>query len=159
MHCKSYSHFFSKKFQHICISLDVNFNESLTNDIVSFEQLGPGLLCVGCFQEPPFIAIICLQKYRIWPSYRIVHLGFSKLLGTLSCGKICIYLLRIHYKKDQKRTYLMMRMWFFSEFLFKGICCGYSSRCNSNEYQQRMPKDMLWVLIMPPPIRRIADGH
>ena len=41
MHCKSYSHFFSKKCQHICISLDVNFNESLTNYIVSFEQLGP----------------------------------------------------------------------------------------------------------------------
>ena len=37
----SYSHFFSKKFQHICVSLHVNFNESLTNDIVSFEQLGP----------------------------------------------------------------------------------------------------------------------
>ena len=35
--------FFSKKFQHICLSLDVNFNESLTNDIVSFEQLGPGV--------------------------------------------------------------------------------------------------------------------
>ena len=30
----SYSHFCSKKFQHICISLNVNFNESLTNDIV-----------------------------------------------------------------------------------------------------------------------------
>ena len=30
-----------KKFQHICLSLDVNFNESLTNDVVSFEQLGP----------------------------------------------------------------------------------------------------------------------
>ena len=44
MHCKSYSHFFSKKFQHICVSLDVNFNESLTNDIVSFEQLGPDFL-------------------------------------------------------------------------------------------------------------------
>ena len=40
---KSYSHFFSKKFQHICVSLDVNFNESLTNDVVTFEQLGPGL--------------------------------------------------------------------------------------------------------------------
>ena len=36
-----YSHFISKKFQHICISLEVNFNESLTNDVVSFEQLGP----------------------------------------------------------------------------------------------------------------------
>ena len=33
--------FFSKKFQHICVSLDVNFNESLTNNVVSFEQLGP----------------------------------------------------------------------------------------------------------------------
>ena len=38
MHCKSYSHFFSKQFQHICVPLDVNFNESLTNDIVSFEH-------------------------------------------------------------------------------------------------------------------------
>ena len=35
--------FFSKTIQHICILLDVNFNESLTNDVVSFEQLGPGL--------------------------------------------------------------------------------------------------------------------
>ena len=35
--------FFSKKVQHICVSLHVNFNESLTNDIVSFEQLGPGV--------------------------------------------------------------------------------------------------------------------
>ena len=40
----SFSHFFSKKFQHIYISLDVKFNESLTNDVVSFEQLGPDLL-------------------------------------------------------------------------------------------------------------------
>ena len=48
MQCKSYSHFFSKKFQHICISLDINFNESLTNDVVSFEQLGPDALCTLC---------------------------------------------------------------------------------------------------------------
>ena len=34
--------FRQKKFQHICILIDVNFNESLTNDVVSFEQLGPG---------------------------------------------------------------------------------------------------------------------
>ena len=30
-----------KTKQHIWVSLDVNFNKSLTNDIVSFEQLGP----------------------------------------------------------------------------------------------------------------------
>ena len=53
------------------------------------------------------------SKYRIQPNYRNLRLGFSKLLGTLICGKICIYLLRIHYKKDQKKTYLMMIMRFF----------------------------------------------
>ena len=37
--------FFNKKYQHICVSFDINFNESLTNDIVSFEQLGPGQYC------------------------------------------------------------------------------------------------------------------
>ena len=39
------THIFSaNKFQRICISLDVNFNESLTKDIVSFEQLGREVL-------------------------------------------------------------------------------------------------------------------
>ena len=42
-------HIFSAKkfsiFAYI-VSLDVNFNESLTNDIVSFEQLGPD--CKNC---------------------------------------------------------------------------------------------------------------
>ena len=52
----TYSHFFSKKFQHICVSLDLNFNESLTSDIVSFEQLGPGYsllrtLCLYVLQD------------------------------------------------------------------------------------------------------------
>ena len=43
------THIFSaKKLQHICVSLDVTFNESLTNDVVSFEQLGPGFLLFAC---------------------------------------------------------------------------------------------------------------
>ena len=54
-----------------------------------------------------------------------MRLGFSKLLGTLSGGKICIYLLRIHYKKDQKRTF-DDDYTVFSDFLYKGICCGCS---------------------------------
>ena len=33
--------FFQQKISAYCVSLNVNFNESLTNDIVSFEQLGP----------------------------------------------------------------------------------------------------------------------
>ena len=36
--------FFQQKISaYICVSLDVNFNESLTNDVVRFEQLGPDL--------------------------------------------------------------------------------------------------------------------
>ena len=75
---------------------------------------------------PHVKGIIENYSYRIRPNYHTVHLGFSKLLGTLICGKICFYLLRIHYKKDMKKTYLMMIMRFF-DFLYKGICCGYSS--------------------------------
>ena len=58
MRCKSYSHFFSKKFQHICVSLDVNFNESLTNDIVSFEELGPGLIFYFRFHPPAVVGVM-----------------------------------------------------------------------------------------------------
>ena len=42
LHCKSFSHFFSKKYFYI---LDINvwnFTEMLTNDVVSFEQPGLG---------------------------------------------------------------------------------------------------------------------
>ena len=56
-----------------------------------------------------------------------MHSGFSKLLGTLSCVKICINLLWVHYKKkDQKRTFDDDYAIFFPDFLHKGICCGYS---------------------------------
>ena len=63
---------------------------------------------------------ISSTKYRIWPNYRTVRLGTSKLLGTLICGRICIYLPRIHNIKDQKRMYLMMimRVFFFFFFVF-----------------------------------------
>ena len=41
---KSYSHFFSKNISVYSIFNDQSFtcNDALTNDIVSFEQLGPG---------------------------------------------------------------------------------------------------------------------
>ena len=38
--CKSYSHFFSKNINIYAIFNDQSFNNTLTNDIVSFEQLG-----------------------------------------------------------------------------------------------------------------------
>ena len=38
---KNYSHFFSKNISLYAIFNDQNFKDTLTNDIVSFEQLGP----------------------------------------------------------------------------------------------------------------------
>ena len=77
----------------------------------------------------------CTAEYHIQPNYRTVHLGFSKLLRTLSGGKICIYLLRIHYKKDQKRTYLMMIIQFFLTFFIKAYVVGARLNCIDKSMQ------------------------
>ena len=44
--CKSYSHFFSKNISIYAIFNDQSFNDTLTNNIYSFEQLGPDKSCV-----------------------------------------------------------------------------------------------------------------
>ena len=62
-----------------------------------------------------------VPTYRIQPNNRTVCLGFSKLLGALSCAKTCIDLLRVHYKKDQKRAFDDDYAIFFSDFLHEGI--------------------------------------
>ena len=41
--CKSYSYFFSKNISVHTIFSDQSFNDTITNDIVSFEQLGPDI--------------------------------------------------------------------------------------------------------------------
>ena len=43
--CKSYSHFFSKNISVYAIFNHQSFNNTLANNIVSFEQLGPDCLC------------------------------------------------------------------------------------------------------------------
>ena len=40
--CKSYSHSFSKNVSVYAIYNDQSFNDMLSNDIVSFDKLGPG---------------------------------------------------------------------------------------------------------------------
>ena len=41
--CKRYSDFLSKNINVYAIFNDQSFNDTLTNDIVNFEQLDPGL--------------------------------------------------------------------------------------------------------------------
>ena len=56
-----------------------------------------------------------------------MRLGFSKLLGTLRCDKICTY---TYYgytiKRSEKALFDDDYAIFFSDFLYKGICCCYS---------------------------------
>ena len=77
-----YSHFFSKKIQNICILLDIDFNESLTNDIVSFEQLGPNDYPQYMFfiekQENTFVWILLLSGAML----RGVQLYYMSLCTT-----------------------------------------------------------------------------
>ena len=53
--CKSYSHFVSKHLSLYAIFNDQSFNDMLTNDIIGFEQLGPGFLAwlVRCLTADP----------------------------------------------------------------------------------------------------------
>ena len=67
--------FFSKNFQHICVSLDLNFNESLTNDVVSFEQLGPAFFLLKTGRSRRWMGY-CLHKGNSRLSYiAVVFLG------------------------------------------------------------------------------------
>ena len=81
--------FFSKKFHHICvyISLNVNFNESLTNDIVSFEQLGP-VVSTHSTEYPQHvfmetyetIILILLIIGAMSPMYKVNNIAQKKLI-------------------------------------------------------------------------------
>ena len=85
MQCKSYSHFFSKKFQHICVSLNVNFNESLLNDVVSFEQLGPDFHLLVTVSQP---------FYSIYASKAVflLHFFFFFFFFFFFCASVVSYL-------------------------------------------------------------------
>ena len=88
MSSKSYSHFFSKKFQHICVSLDVNFNELLTNEVVSFEQLGPGseihvsILLLLSLMCP--ITAVCIAN-SVDPDQTLHYVASDLVLHYLPC--------------------------------------------------------------------------
>ena len=58
----AFANFFSKNISVYAIINDQSFNDTLTNDVISFEQLGPGLLLsaaseVGYLLDTKFILI------------------------------------------------------------------------------------------------------
>ena len=70
--CKSYSHFFSKNISVYAIFYDQSFNDMLTNNIVSFEQLGPDREvldsahdCTVLLCREPFIVTVPFSQYDL----------------------------------------------------------------------------------------------
>ena len=74
--------------------------------------------------------------YRIRPNYRTVRLGFSKLQGIFGCGKIRIYLLRIHYlKKSEKALFDDNYAFFFLILFIKAYVVGTHLNCIDKSMQ------------------------
>ena len=64
-----------------------------------------------------------------------LHLEFSKLLGTLSSGKICICLLRIHYKKRSEKDLFDDDYAIFLIFFIKAYVVGTHLNCIDKSIQ------------------------
>ena len=67
--------FFLQKCWHICGSNIGNFNETLTNDVVSFEQPGPNH-CLSIYFVTCFGIVKCLvgTNHLLNCRYKIVHI-------------------------------------------------------------------------------------
>ena len=85
--CKSYSHFFSRNISIYATFNDQSFNATLTNDIVSFEQLGPDALGdalesekVDCIKTAEYLIVIKFTKnikHGFWTHHQRIGNQFS----------------------------------------------------------------------------------
>ena len=79
--CKSYSHFcFSKNISIHAIINDQSFNDILTNDIVSFELLGPHIYCFSYF---------CTKACR---NKKVVNTFLFQKVSFLELDRVCLCL-------------------------------------------------------------------
>ena len=97
------THIFSATNFSIFAYLDGNFNESLTNDVVRFEQLGSALL-VFCFMAAVTFFLSSFVLYRFFCSC----LG-KVVLGHcgLSWVALCYYPVCITFQKQGKQKVLL----------------------------------------------------
>ena len=101
--CKSFSHFFStKKYCHISDINVSNFNETLTNDDVSFEQLGPDLEFRSRFIES-------VRKFRkSFSTFITIPDCLRSRLACLNC--------RVPFAPTFQRCYFYESSLFLSKF-------------------------------------------
>ena len=92
--------FFNKKFQRRCVSLDLNFNKSLSNDFVSFEQLGPDQFNLSSHNAKVHKIFLLQLLFLFWN----IHFGssFPWSCSVIVQRKLC--LLIISFSKSKKHS-------------------------------------------------------
>ena len=101
-------------------------NQNVNKSQTRFQNGNRYLLCLPGTEKKFEGDFRCLFS---WNTIFELITALCALVGTLFCGKIFIYLLRIHYKRDQKKTYLMMIMQFFLIFFINAYVVGTHLNC------------------------------
>ena len=70
---KSYSHFVSKNISVYAIFNDQGFNDTLTNDIFNFEQLGPDLNILLVHFKILFILRVFIRHFYVLVSADMIY--------------------------------------------------------------------------------------
>ena len=83
LHCKSFSYFFNKKHWHISDINVWNFNGTLTNYVVSFEQPCPGI--------PPYVSSIFSKGDRFVTSCLLPWMIKPSIMGSILKGKNLLF--------------------------------------------------------------------
>ena len=122
--CKSYSHFSSKNnsIYMYAIFNDQSFNDTLTNDIVSFKQLGPGQrseyipldMCTQGWLQPvhPLSAEETLHPWpsKIHPMKILIRLHKYWIFTGHTYRKVCFLTLRIKWCTMHENVYYLWMM-------------------------------------------------
>ena len=81
LQCKSFSHFSNKKYWHVWNINAWNFNDTLTNDVVSFEQPGP---------DRYLWRVFCVRKKCSFTRFLLVPaFFFSCITWNATCPSHC----------------------------------------------------------------------
>ena len=105
--CKSYSHLFCKTISVYAIFNGQSFNDSITNDIISFEQLGPGRLSPYTAKQTTIVTL-CLRSFRP-SSFWKGDCALRNEFGHRGSGFVClffvvVFLNRYLFKRRAKTT-------------------------------------------------------
>ena len=98
--CKSYSHFFSNNIGVYAIFDDQNFNDMLSKDIISFQQLGPGHFEVLLYFLYIFYRFMLLKDFdayikcqdQVSETFRVSKdLYYKELVEQVDINLFCIF--------------------------------------------------------------------